>query len=228
MANYAPPQPARRSRRWGWIVLAVVTLVIGLILGRYVLAGSTSANAPTSTSTSPTTSQSAGLAAPHGPRSIAQGVPTGYTDDQAGAATAAVNATQLRVALAHGQATPATAARLWLASTADATTRQAFSQGSDGSSGDQTNKLPAATRVTSFSPTATTVQVWVVSAGSAPALGGGDVVSAAWTTETYQLVWQAGDWKVASVQTSQGPQPGDTTTQTVPALTNGLYSFYLN
>ena len=226
MANYAPPQPARRSRRWGWIVLAVLTLALGLVLGRYVLPGAASASGPAPTPTTPP--QSAGLAAPHGPRSITQGVPSGYTDDQAGAATAAVNAVQLRVALAHGQATPATAARLWVASTADTTTRQAFSQGADGSSGDQTNKLPAATRVTSFTATATTVQVWVVSAGTAPAFGGGDVVSAAWTTETYQLVWQGGDWKVVSIQTGQGPQPGDTTTQTVPALTNGLYSFYLN
>jgi hypothetical protein len=226
MANYAPNQPTCRSRAWvWWLILAVLTLAVGLFVGRYVLAGSPTS---TSTSTPSTPSQAGGLAAPHGPRTITQGVPTGYTDDQAGAATAAVNAVQLRVALAHGQATPATAARLWLAANADAGTRQAFSTGSDGSSGDQTNKLPAATRVTNYTASAATVQVWVVSAGSAPAIGGGDVVAAAWTTQTYQLVWQGGDWKVVSVQTSQGPQPGDTTTTTVPALTHGLYSFYLN
>jgi hypothetical protein len=225
MVNYASTQPPRRSQPWLWLGLALLTLVIGLLVGRYAFPATT-AGAPSPTSTASTNSGSFG--GPHGPHTITQGVPSDYSDDQAGAATAAVNTVQLVVALAHGQADPATAARMRLASNADAAARQALSTQPDNS-GDQTSKSPASTRVTAFTPTDATVQVWIVSVGSTTGIGGSPITAEDWSTDTIRLTWQHNDWKVVSLHTAHGPKPGDSTTAAPGApLQNGLYTFYIN
>jgi hypothetical protein len=226
MATYSPaPAPRRASRNWLWPSLAVVLLVLGLAIGRWVIPASGSA----ATSTPPSaTGGSGGVGAPHGPSTVTQGVPSGYTHDQAGAATAAVNAVQLVGNLAHGQADPATAGKTWPASSAEAAARTALSSGPDGNTGDQTTKVPVSTRVTAYSDGSATVEVWVVAVGSTSGVGAN--TSAGWSTHTVGLVWQSGDWKVASLKAVTGPQPGSdaAASSTTTPLTNGLYSYYIN
>jgi hypothetical protein len=228
MTNYAPHVPAaRRSRTWLWIVLAVVLLVAGLAIGRWVMPAGSSPTTGTGQPGASTAPGGGAIAAPHGPAKITQGVPSGYTHDRAGAATAGVNAVQLVVNVAHGQADPEVASRTWTASNADAGARQALA--AQPGSADQTSKLPTTTRVTAYSDTAATVEVWVVSVGSSAGIGGGTNTAAKWSTHTVQLTWESGDWKVSSLRAISGPQPGDNgaAPSTAP-LTNGLYTYYIN
>jgi hypothetical protein len=228
MANFAPPAPTtQRSRGWVLWLIALVVVAVGVFaLGRWVFPA-TSGQESTGGSSTSTPSQG-GLGAPHGPAKIVKGVPSGYTRDKAGAATAAANAIQLQVAVAHGQADPETVKSTWIASNADQQTREALSEGKNTSGDDQTNKLPATTRVTAFSDTSATVEVWVVSVGSTSGIGGGTLTAAKWSTVTYQLVWEREDWKVTSFKSVSGPQPGQNGNgSTLPPLTNGLYTFFI-
>lgn len=226
MTNHMQHTPAHRSRTGLWVGVAVAALVTGAALGRWVfpaeapVAGSTGAAAGTA--------PAGGIvAAPHGPAKITQGVPSGYTRDRAGAATAGINAVQLVNNLAHGQATPEIASTTWPASTADDGTRQALS--TRPGSTDQTSKIPATTRVTAYTDATATVEVWVVAVGSGDAIGGGTNTAARWSTHTIQLTWENGDWKVAGLRANSGPQPGDTDAAPATApLTNGLYTYYIN
>lgn len=225
MVNYAPSQPTGhrdRSRTGPWLLVAVITLAVGVAVGRWVLPAH-------ATGSSAGHAEGAGIGAPHGPTTITQGVPSGYSHDPSGAATAAINVVQLLNNVAHGQANPATVGRTWIASNADAAVRAALSAGAEATGGDQTNKLPVSTRVTGYSETAATVQVWVVSVGSSTGIGGGTLTAAQWSTHTIGLNWEAGSWKVTSVSVSPGPQPGDNSTTAEPApIAGGLYTFYIN
>ncbi|RSM80599.1 hypothetical protein DL991_10840 [Amycolatopsis sp. WAC 01375] len=201
-------------------------LVAGAALGRWVFP----AESPAAGVTGPIggIAPAGGIvAAPHGPVKINQGVPSGYTRDRAGAATAGINAVQLVTNLAHGQAAPEIASTTWTASTADDGTRRALS--TRPGSADQTSKIPATTRVTAYTDAAATVEVWVVAVGSGDAIGGGTNTAARWSTHTIQLTWETGDWKVAGLRANSGPQPGDTNAAPATApLTNGLYTYYIN
>lgn len=219
--------PSRRQRHRG-VLLATLVGVLGVVAGLFV--GLTSgrvllpAAGPALASRSPVVA--GGLGAPHGPRTVAGGVPAGYTDDAAGAATAASNAVQVRVAAAHGHADPAAVSAL-LAAEAGEATRRAFIVEPQGGGADETNKLPVAARVTAEGPSDATVQVWVVAVASAPTGAGTALTAQAWSTETYQLLWQRGDWRVRAVQAAPGPLPGDPAAPAGP-LTTGLFTFYVN
>jgi hypothetical protein len=233
MTTYAP-QPARpsgaRPRRLWPVIAGIVAAVLVAGFGGWLIGdagckpdGGPPADAPASST--------GGLGAPHGPKVIRNGVPSGYTQDQAGAANAAVNAVQVQTAVAHGNADGAETAATWIAATADAHARAALSVATGAPSDDQTSKTPVTTRVTSFTGSAATVEVWIVAVGSSAGIGGGVTTSQNWSTQTYTLTWEKGDWKVVSFRTKNGPQPGDgqsSTGASVPPLTNGLYTVFIN
>ncbi|OXM44250.1 hypothetical protein CFP71_40570 [Amycolatopsis thailandensis] len=226
MTNPAHHTPARRSRTVLLTVVPVAALVTGAALGRWVFPTESPAGGDSGPVTG--TAPAGGIvAAPHGPAKFTHGVPSGYTRDRAGAATAGVNAVQLVNNLAHGQASPEIASTTWPASTADEGTRQALATRSG--SADQTSKIPATTRVTAYADSSASVEVWVVAVGSGDAVGGGTNTAARWSTHTIQLRWENGDWKVAGLRANSGPQPGDTgATPVTEPLTNGLYTYYIN
>ncbi len=233
MTTYAPqparPTGARPRRLWPVIAAIVVALLIGGVAGWLISpAGSNSDSGPGGDAP---TSSAGGLGAPHGPKVIRNGVPSGYTQDQAGAANAAVNAVQVQTAVAHGNADGAETASTWIAAAADAHARAALSAATGAPGDDQTSKTPVSTRVTSFTGSAATVEVWIVAVGSSAGIGGGVTTSQNWSTQTYALTWEKGDWKVVSFRTKNGPQPGDgqsSTGASVPPLTNGLYTVFIN
>ncbi|MFI5591271.1 hypothetical protein ACIA5G_39895 [Amycolatopsis sp. NPDC051758] len=233
MTTYAP-QPARPSgtrprRLWLIIAAIVVATLVGGASGWLI--GSASSGSANSASTPTAPAPAGGLGAPHGPKVIRNGVPSGYTHDQAGAANAAVNAVQVQTAVAHGNADGAETASTWIAASADAHARAALSAATGAPGDDQTSKTPVTTRVTSFAGSATTVEVWIVAVGSSAGIGGGVTTSQTWSTQTYTLNWEKDDWKVVSFRTKNGPQPGDgqsSTGSSVPPLTNGLYTVFIN
>ncbi|CRK56999.1 putative integral membrane protein [Alloactinosynnema sp. L-07] len=227
MANHAPTTTRRLPLPW--LAALVLVAVAAFALGRWVLPGEDHQGSGTDhTVGSSTASPSAGtLGAPHGPAKVVSGVPSGYTRDKAGAATAAGNAVQVQVAVAHGQADPGTVKSTWIASNATDQARAALSAGKNTDGEDQTNKLPVSTRITAFTDTSATVEVWVVAVGAATGVGGGTLTAARWSTVTFQLTWE-GDWKVTTFKSVSGPQPGASTDgAALPALTNGLYTFYI-
>lgn len=67
--------------------------------------------------------------------------------------------------------------------------------------------IPVGTKVTSFSTSAATVEVWYTSLFGLSGDGSTNPVSESWYTTTYQLKWVGNDWKVTDFQQKDGPVP---------------------
>ncbi|WP_328426545.1 hypothetical protein [Streptomyces sp. NBC_00443] len=67
--------------------------------------------------------------------------------------------------------------------------------------------IPVGTKVTSFSASAATVEVWYTSLFGLSGSGSTNPVSESWYTTTYQLKWVGNDWKVTDFQQKDGPVP---------------------
>ena len=217
----AQPRPARPHTA-RWIITVLVALVLGAVAGWLVLPARSDGSGAT-----PTGADSGGFGGAHGPTTITRGVPSGYTRDEAGAATAAVNAIQVQVNAAHGMADPETVKATWIASNADEPARQALSQGRNTDGEDRTVKLPAGRTIIEYTDDRAVVEVWVASVGVGPGLGGKTVTAQTWSTQTITLTWQD-DWKVSSIKTKRGPEPGQDGVA-APSLPKpaALYTFYV-
>ncbi|KOV81813.1 hypothetical protein [Nocardia sp. NRRL S-836] len=220
----APTGPRRGAIRPLVLALAVVAaLVAGVLVGRYTLPASGEQAQPGQTPSGNATSGAG--AREHGPKTITKGVPSGFTRDREGAASAAMIAVQLQPAVAHGHADPEVVKTTWIAGSADQATRQLFSQTKASSADDRTSKAPADFAVKDFTGDQAVVELWVSSVGIGPGLGGRGVIRAQrWSTVTYRLVWEADTWKVAAVKTVDGPQPG--TDDAAPAPERKQVAFY--
>lgn len=67
--------------------------------------------------------------------------------------------------------------------------------------------VPVGTKVTSFSASDATVEVWYTSLFGLSGEGSTNPVSESWYTTTYQLKWVDNDWKVTDFQQKDGPVP---------------------
>ena len=224
----APNEPRTRVARPLVLALAVViALVAGVLVGRYALPASSeqAQHGQTQPSESPT---GAG-AREHGPKTITKGVPSGFTRDREGAASAAMIAVQLLTAVAHGNADPEVVKTTWIASSADQATRRLFSEARASSGNDRTSKAPADFTVKDFTGDQAVVELWVSSVGIGPGLSGRGVIRAqAWSTVTYRLAWEADTWKVATVKTVDGPQPGTDNAAPAPERKRvAFFSFFI-
>ncbi|SMC95586.1 hypothetical protein SAMN05660733_02894 [Lentzea albidocapillata] len=220
----APAGPRPRTSRVLVLILTVaVVLIGGVLVGRYALPASSEQAQPGHTQ--PSDVPSGAGAREHGPKTITKGVPSGFTRDREGAASAAIIAVQLQPAVAHGHADPEVVKTTWIASSADQATRQLFSQTKATSGDDRTSKAPADFAVKDFTGDQAVIELWVSSVGIGPGLGSRGVIRAQrWSTVTYRLVWEADTWKVATVKTVDGPQPG--TDDTAPAPERKQVAFY--
>ncbi|MGX1763020.1 hypothetical protein ACWIG5_40065, partial [Streptomyces lydicus] len=175
------------------------------------------------------------IRAGHGPTTVTAGVPTGYTRDRAGAATAAVNTVQALTQAGQGRVT-ATAVRSALAAVNPG---PGLTKSMDIASGREhdsnvLNVLPAAVTVESLNPDTAQVAVWTV-AVSRYSIAPGDLVSVMtlWSSTTVSLVWERGDWKAKDLATRSGPTPdqvvapGSGSPLTLP-LHGGYYTFYVD
>ncbi|MFD9701261.1 hypothetical protein [Lentzea sp. NPDC059081] len=204
-----------------------VALGGGTLIGRYALPAST--EQAKSGQTPPSDAPSGERAREHGPKTISKGVPSGFTRDREGAASAAMIAVQLLPAVAHGHADPEVVQSTWIASTADQATRRVFSEARTSSADDRTSKAPADFAVKDFTGDQAVVELWVSSVGIGPSLGGRGIIRAQrWSTVTYRLVWEAATWKVATVTTVDGPQLGTDDAAPAPERKQVVfYSFFL-
>ncbi|WP_439659560.1 hypothetical protein ACSHWB_45535 [Lentzea sp. HUAS TT2] len=220
----APTGPRPRVAHPLVLALAVViALVAGVLVGRYALPASSEQAQPGQTQ--PSDAPSGAGAREHGPKTITKGVPSGFTRDREGAASAAMIAVQLLPAVAHGHADPEAVKSTWIASSADQATRQLFSEARASSGNGRTSKAPADFAVKDFTGDQAVIELWVSSVGIGPGLSGrGAIRAQRWSTVTYRLVWEADTWKVATVKTADGPQPG--TDDAAPAPERKQVAFY--
>ena len=145
-----------------------------------------------------------------GPSTVVDGAPMGYRRDLAGAKAAAVSFARLNQALVQMDEADVTTA--WRAMSATAA--------ADGLVADVAARLgalrqrwprgtlsyrvaPLAVRASEVGPDQMRVEVWYVGI-----VAGRDLPTyEEWVTETYRLVWERGDWRVAAFSDTPGPRP---------------------
>jgi hypothetical protein len=157
-------------------------------------------------------------------RAKTSGIPSGFSHDQQGAQSAAAN---YAVALwSDGMVNQANRQKIvetvadprvlnQLLSDFDANYSADFLKniGLDGEgkppSGDTfvSRTLPAGTKVTSYSTTAATVEVWCNGLFGLAGEGSTNPVTSGWFTVTFKLDWNGNDWKVLTASQRTGPTP---------------------
>ncbi|NIL78412.1 hypothetical protein [Rhodococcus sp. B10] len=171
----------------------------------------------------------------HGPTTVNNGVPSGYTRDEQGASTAAVNVLQAFDQASQGRVDMNDVRSTMIAADPGAELAREVELGSNRDlSEDVMNTLPAAVHVSSFSPDATQISVWTMTTTQSDLNGTGTVaVSTLWATTDISLVWQDGDWKAQHWSYRQGPRPEDASYPAADSalggqLTAGYYTFYID
>ncbi|MBY8887263.1 hypothetical protein K7472_20805 [Streptomyces sp. PTM05] len=154
---------------------------------------------------------------------VLDGVPVGYAHTQAGAVEAAVNYQIARssakyftdTAIRHKTiaAMATSGARAQLIANDDAGMKQVLaSLGISGAGADTLVARAAAmgTKADSYTDQVATVEVWMAGLIGTTSNNAPLPVSSSWTTYTLTLQWQDGDWKLASVNSVNGPTPVST------------------
>ena len=162
-----------------------------------------------------------------GPAATEDGVPVGYEQSTDGAAAAATTyLSTLHQLVAAGDAERRAALGVLSADGADAVAEEATAAFAtlDGvlSRARSTNpdarlflrEVPMAYTVSRFTETRAQVEVWSV---GIVIVEGATQATEVWSTNTVELVWEGGDWKVWSWARRAGPQPSLATTTAVPA-----------
>jgi hypothetical protein len=194
--------PFTPSRRTWWQLGA--GLLVGVVLA-FTIRGCTGPSTPS-------TSRPGATRTP-GPRSVTLGVPVGYAHTRAGARTAAARyVTTGQTMLDAGPASAGDAVRKMAAArTADVQVDEVIGRLAALSAKLAAGTGPVrywqaalATRLDAYGPRRVRVAVWNVGV-----LSRRDVAApqAGWSTSTLQLVWERGDWKVASERVRSGPTP---------------------
>ncbi|WP_157777506.1 hypothetical protein [Nocardia terpenica] len=171
----------------------------------------------------------------HGPTKVIDGVPAGYTHDEHGAATAAVNTIQALTQAGQGRARMDAVVTALIARDPGPQLRQSIRVGRARSAGsDVVNTVPAAVSVTGYSPTAARATVWtmIISRGTITDNAAPAVITA-WSTHTVDLVWEAEDWKAKETTGHVGPTPDQAVSPAADSplaqpVQPGYYSFYVN
>lgn len=193
---------------------AATVLTAGACAGAGARAGDRVESAVRAPATPPATSFPAVAqvvdARPAGPTAVVDGAPIGFRHDAAGARAAGLVWARLNSSLV-GMDEPAAEAA-WRAIAADGSTevlladvrarltaiRQRWAPGELAY-----RVAPLGVRVVADGPDAMRVDVWYVAV-----LAGRDLPAKEdWVTETYRLIWQRGDWRVAAFADAPGPRP---------------------
>lgn len=186
----ASPPPGSRQWRWWWLVLAVG--VVGVVLLVRSLQG-----APPG-----------GIAAAHGPTQIVDGVPTGYTHDAGGAATAAANFVQAFAEAGWGRVEVDAIREHLVADDPGSELSAALTreQGRAQDEGSVLNVMPALTAVTAFDGDRAEVAIWGFGL-SWYQMTDRDPISVMQLegTSTVALEWVGDTWRVVEVSYEPGP-----------------------
>ncbi|OXS33009.1 hypothetical protein [Streptomyces sp. XY006] len=219
---YGTPRRPPRSSRSLVTVVGVVVLLIAAIAFANRGDDASEGNAPESEKAKSTAT------APSGKRPVGSktsDIPTGYSQDEQGAQSAATNygialgsadmyntkkrhaivntvyapdvvATQLS-AFDRAYSSPSFLEKLGLNKDGIAPSGQTF----------VSRVIPVGTKVTSFGGSTATVALWYTSLFGLSGEGSTNPVTESWYTTTYQLKWVAGDWKVTDFTQEDGPVP---------------------
>jgi hypothetical protein len=210
--------PWRRAKL-GAILFAVVFLVsISLVLFGGKDGGDTGASETSAGSTPTATTGGSGPGAKA--RTVKNGIPVGYPHTEDGAAAAAVNYQMARSspgyftdeALRHQVLqTVMTPAALPSQKAGDdqAVSGLLTTLGMTAKTAPELvmRAAPLGTNVSSYSAETATVRVWMSEVVGVPTEKSPMPVSATWSTYTVILQWQDGDWKIATINQSDGPTP---------------------
>lgn len=210
------------NRRWYLLGAIAAVLIIVLIIGMISGGGTDTDGAKAQTV--------------HGPTSFADGIPSGYTHDKGGAATAAVNIVQALGKADVGKADVTKIRERMIAAQPSETLVKVLDDtkrrgASASTNADLFNSVPATVTVRSLTDTTAEVSVWTIGAGwSAINATGQKAATAIWSTTDVQLVWEDNDWKVRDWKFRTGPEPEDLTapTNNAPNIETGYYSFFIN
>ncbi len=145
-----------------------------------------------------------------GPTTVVDGVPMGFSPDRAGALAAGLSFTRLNQELVEMSVPAAEAARRAMATedAADALAADVRARLGDIRARWLRGSLryrvaPLAVRATEAGPGAMDVDVWYVGVVAGPDLAPYEE----WGTESYRLVWERDDWRVAALSDTPGPRP---------------------
>jgi hypothetical protein len=208
------PTPQRLRRAWVTVAaVAVVALVVGVAVTRFLGAGNGGASAEPDRRSPYTIVRPAPTAGAAGPTAERAGIQVGFSHDEPGAVAAAVSyATaaqrwlyfsddEIRAAVAE-IATPIAAPRMADEVVLDVSTARVQLGVSPGRVWWLVR--PLAWRVDRFDAAAARVSVWVVTILSAAEAA---TPQAEYATVTLDLAWVDGDWRVDAVRDTPGPTP---------------------
>lgn len=168
----------------------------------------------------------------HGPTSFADGLPSGYTRDQGGAATAAVNIIQAISKANRGRADIGLVQQRLIAATPSETLSKVLTDARDRPATDDLfNTVPATVTVGTVTEQEAEVAVWTVTAGQSVINAAGQkATSTVWATTTVGLVWENGDWKARDWRFQVGPEPSEVSepSHDTKTIESGYYSFFIN
>lgn len=209
------PLTGRGGRRTG--VLTAALVVVGTVLvGGGLLLGRATAD---------TTAPAEEPLSPHGPAQIVDGIPTGYPQDRAGAATAAVNFLQACWSASSGVGDVERIRTVMVAANPSAEVLKTIGPGRVARADSGQQLTPASVTVLSQQDDQAVVSVWAVSAYGGT-VGNATRTTGMWFTFTVAMSWEQSDWKVADLSVADGPdQDGAGGTNLVPLT--GAFTVYL-
>ncbi|WP_182262033.1 hypothetical protein [Rhodococcus sp. UFZ-B548] len=211
-----------------WVKLAIGFSVLVLIVG--IIAVFTSGGDDDSDSGADA------IRAAHGPTTTIDGVPAGYTRDQAGAQTAAVNFIQANGQTYQGRIDAAKLREVAVSANATDALNAVIDVSSGRTDlGKTVNNVPLIVTVTDFSQDSATVSVWGMGVGQSPVSEGSDKVGilTVYSTSTVTMKWENGDWKAQDWKFVSGPSAEDAQFPAADSPlskpgANGFYTFYVN
>ncbi|MQY28911.1 hypothetical protein [Nocardia aurantia] len=225
----APPPTGRSiSRSWTagrWLAIGLAAILLG---GTGILALRACDQRPTG--------QRLSVHVAHGPVRTLGGVPIGYSQDQQGAATAAVNVLQALTQAGQGRLPIESVTTALVARDPGPDLRTTLRVGANRPAEHigVVNLIPAAVTVTGFSALSARVSVWMLAISRAGITDRDPVsVLTAWSTHFVDLTWENGDWKVKNTTSTVGPLPEKVTAPGADSLLAhqvqpGQYTFYLD
>ncbi|MBA4025039.1 MAG: hypothetical protein C0482_22015 [Gordonia sp.] len=224
---------APRSRKPWWIgggALAAIVLLV-VILAVSCGGGDNSNDSAGGSKDSSTPA----IGSAHGPQSITNGIPSGYTRDKTGASTAGVNFIQAITQAGQGRISGEQLREQAVGTSPSQSLTDVVAQNSGrGADENVYSTIPVVTTVAEFTPDKAVVSVWQVDASQSKIGTAGKVgVQTIWSTTTVTLGWSGSDWKAVDWKFEPGPNPADATFPAADSplaqkATNGYYSFYVD
>lgn len=222
--------PARSRTPW-WIGgVALLIIVVLVFVFAAACGGDDGGDSGTANKNS-----TQGIGSAHGPQSITDGIPSGYTRDKTGAVTAAVNFIQAITQAGQGRISGDKLREQAVGPGASKALLDVVEQNSGrGATENVYSTIPVVTTVPTFDPARAVVSVWQVDTSQSKIGDAGKVgVQTIWSTTTVTLSWSGTDWKVIDWKFEPGPNPADTTFPAADSplaqkATNGYYSFYVD